>query len=149
MSLRGSKPDPYTESGGFASVQEVRRMRRESLASSRNDAHDLRRRGEDVIRRGARESLLALAGMLVSGVLVFAMSAMAVRSHDGSYEGAVTSNWSMLGTILAVGGLYVSWGWFTSRRRLRETGERLIRRAEYQHHRATLQLTEAEDETLC
>ena len=84
--------------------------------------------------------------MLVCGALIFLCGTVALRSHDGSYDGMLASNWSMLGMVVAIGALNYSWGWFSSRRRLRRTGERLIRRAEYQRRLSALQLTEAEHE---
>lgn len=148
MSLRGSQPDPYTESGGYASAQEVRRMRREALVSSVTDADSLQARGYAVIRRGVRDSRMALGCMLLCGAAMVGCAWVTTSSYDGTYEGVMTANWGMLGVVLAAGALNFAWGWFSSRRQLRHTGERLIRRAEYQRKLATMQLTEGEHDAI-
>lgn len=123
-------------------------MRRDALVSSVSDADSLQRRGRDVIRRGSRHSIYALAGMGASAAVVGLCFYVAMNSYDGTYEGTLRANWSMLGLVVAIGALNFTWALYHSRRRLRQTGERLIRRAEYQRSLAALQLTEAEHDAL-
>ena len=148
MSPTGSNPDPYTESGAHASVQQTRRKRREALVAALCDADALQARGHAVLRRGARHSVYAGVGFVVSTAFAFLFGTVAWRSFDGTYDGALVSNWSMLGVIVAAGGMHMAMGWLVSRKRLRETGARLIRRAEYQRKLTALQLTEAEHEAI-
>lgn len=123
-------------------------MQLQALENSMLDADGLVAHGYVVIRRGVRESYYALAAILVCVVLIVVFGVVAARSPDGTYDGMLAANWSMLGVVVAIGALNFAWGWYASRRRLCETGRRIIRRAEYQRRLAALRLSEAEHETL-
>lgn len=123
-------------------------MRRDALAASIGDAEALRARGGQVIRRGTLRSRLAFGVMLACCAVTCLFGWQATVARDGSYEGTLAANWSMLGVVTGIGALNFAWGWLSASRRLRETGERLIRRAEYQRKVAGSKLTEADHETL-
>jgi hypothetical protein len=140
--------DPYSVSGRGAAGLSLLRMKQEALQRSIDDADGLESRGHGLIQRSsrrARAAFGAIGGALIATVL-FVM--VAARSFDGTYEGLLVGNWAMLGAVVCVGGLTFSWSWLSSLGRLRETGQRLVRRAEYQRRLATLQLTEIEHATV-
>jgi hypothetical protein len=148
MAQRVPHADPYSVSGHSAAGQTRLRMKCEALQRSIEDADDLERRGHGLIRRSNRRRLYAggtIASTLVAAAL---LSTVAANAHDGTYEGVLAGNWAMLGAVVSVGGLTFAWSWLSSLVRLRETGLRLLRRAEYQRRLATLQLTEIEHATV-
>jgi hypothetical protein len=148
MAQRDLHADPYLVSGRSAVQSGLWRMKQEALQRSVADADDLDRHARGVIRRCRRHELAAAAMITFATPMAAVLGMLAADAYDGSYEGAMTGNWSMLGLTVCLGVLMMAWGWWSSLRQLRETGMRLTRRAEYQRQLATLQLTEIEHATV-
>jgi hypothetical protein len=145
---REREADPYTESGSFAVVQVRSRERRDVLLSSLADADELEARGHRLLARSKRRIVQGVALLFVAGCAAGWLGYTAVTAADGSYVGALRGNWSMLGCVLAVAALNFIWGWIGVQRRFRETGRRLLTRAEYQRRLAALQLQEVDHEAV-
>jgi hypothetical protein len=144
MAQRILHADPYSVSGRSAAGQTQLRMKCDALQRSIEDADQLERRGLGLIQRSSRRTLLAGGAIAVALVSTTLLGMVAVNAHDGTYDGVLVGNWAMLGAVVCLGGLSIAWGWLSSLQRLRETGQRLMRRAEYQRRVAMLQLTEIE-----
>ena len=137
--------EPYLVSGTRAAVSVISRQKHDALMASINDANALETRGHAVIDSASRNSLLAVGGMVLTAGVATTLGSYAVRSMDGSYEGVLRGNWCMLGFVVMLGVLNFEWGWLSVQRRRRETGQRLLRRAECQRRLATLQLGQVEN----
>lgn len=140
--------DPYTESGQYAAVQASSRRRLEKLQDRLLDAHNLHARGLAVIERSKRHVRQGSVLMVLAGCTAVWLGYVSATAADGTYNGALRGNWCMLGCILMVGVMNFIWGWIASQRRQRETGHKLLSRAEYQRRLGALLLKEAEDEAV-
>ena len=140
--------DPYEESGRDAAASARQRMKSEQLKACMEDAGQLERRGHMLIARGRRMTYVSVTVLIMLIGLGAGLMLYCMRSYDGTYEGAMSGNWSMLGSLLALGAANFAWGWVNSQRRLADLGRRLIGRAEYQRRIATLQLQEVPHEAV-
>jgi hypothetical protein len=148
MAQRDLHADAYQDSGRSAAGQRQLRMKVEALNSSIKDANELEQRGLLLIRRSARMTRLACAVTMLPVIAGVALGAAASNSFDGTHEGVLLANWAILGCFVCVGGLAFASTWYSNVRRLRETGKRLMTRAEYQRRLASLRLSEIEHETV-
>lgn len=142
------RSEPYTESGAHAAALTRSSRAAESYSVSLQDADEAEARGHSVGQRSRRNTRFGIVAFALTLILAAWLGVMAVTSHDGTYDGAVAGNWSMLGLVLALGALNFIWGWISAQRRLRETSARLVRRAAYQRALAASQLAKAEHETV-
>jgi hypothetical protein len=140
--------DPYLVSGRSAASSSLLRMKQEAFQRSVADAESLARQGRKVLARCSRGELGAAATITLATPVAGLTWIIAIGAYDGTYEGAATGNWCMLGFTVCLGAIMFGWGWWSSLRRLRETGKRLLARADYQTKLATLQLSEIENATV-
>jgi hypothetical protein len=140
--------DPYQESGHDAAASTRQRMKSEQLIACMKDAEQLELRGHMLIARGRRMTYVSVSVLIALIGVGLGLMFHCMRAYDGSYEGALAGNWSMLGALMALGAANFAWGWVSSQRRLADLGRRLIGRAEYQRRIATLQLQEVPHEAV-
>jgi len=120
---------PYTSSAQATPLLSAR-------PSMRDHADWLKATGEVAVLRGRRDrrnaSLMALPALLTSIGLLMGSDVV----WDGSPEGAMASNWLLVGFIVSL--FVIACLWALHRRGVQriETGERLIRRADLQLRRA-------------
>lgn len=148
MAQRNPHADPYMDSGHSAAHQSVLRMKCEALQSSISDADDLRRRGLRLLKRSARLVWAAYGAMVAPVLAGIALGIAASNTFDNTYEGVTLASWAVLGCFICLGVFSFASSWYSRVRRLRETAQRLLVRAEYQHRMAALRLSEIEHEAV-
>lgn len=134
--------EPYLVSGTQAAVGVITRRKYDALTASIEDANALETQGRAVIKSATRNRAVSLVRLTVTSLGAAGMGLFAANAMDGTYEGALRGNWGMLGFVVLLGVLNFEWGWLGVQSRRRDTGHRLLRRAEYQRRIATLQLGE-------
>jgi hypothetical protein len=139
--------EPYLDSGRSAARVRLL-MKVEALQRSVSDADATEARGHRLLARCATRRMYGALAILPTAAAAAGLGLLAANSWDGTYDGALIGGWSSLGFFICIGLISIALGWLSSLARLRETGRRLLRRAEYQRRLALLQLSEISHEAL-
>lgn len=135
--MQGEDPiPPYRESARHAAVLAAQRRTREQMHATIHDADWQQHMGMRAKARSRRDMTLA-TGLVTAFSIVAALCMYFASRQRGNAEDAfMWSGWWVLGSTLAIGGVYLALGGIERAIRRRNAGERLLLRAKIQRRRA-------------
>lgn len=135
--MQGEDPiPPYRESARHAAVLAAQRRTREQMHATIHDADWQQHMGMRAKTRSRRDMALATGLVLAFSVIAAFCMYFASRQHGHAEDAIMWSGWWVLGSTLAIGGVYFAVGGIERAIRRRSAGERLLLRAENQRRRA-------------